>query len=297
MDQSISQAADRVATELDADVISYRGEIGRHADRNLISECIQRRRRNNVVLMLVTLGGDPDAAYRIARCLQDKYENFTLYVSGVCKSAGTLIALGAHELVISDHGELGPLDVQMPKKDDLWDTQSGLTVMDTLSALQDNAFDAFEKFFLNLEQRSAGTISLRTAAEIGTQMTNGMFSQLYRQIDPLHIGEAAREMSIAGHYGRRLLVHSRNIDLTALNAIMSEYPSHSFVIDRKEAELLFDRVREPSDDEVALAEAVGSNARWPTPGLSASFSFLSTEVPKDDESVGEETTEGNDDAT
>ena len=73
---------------------------------------------------------------------------FFLYVSGFCKSAGTLVALGAHELTMSDHGELGPLDVQLLKKDEIWETQSGLTAMDTLSAYKLQAFEPFEEFFL-----------------------------------------------------------------------------------------------------------------------------------------------------
>lgn len=126
--------------------------------------------------MLVTTGGDPDAAYRIARCLQTNYERFLLYVSDYCKSAGTIIALGAHELVMSDHGELGPLDVQMFKKDEIWERQSELTVMDALSALQDNALKAFEQFFLHTKGKIGGSITLRTASQIATEMTTGLLT-------------------------------------------------------------------------------------------------------------------------
>ena len=120
-DLTVEQVVSSVAEQLDADVIHYNGPVQRHADTQLIQECITRRRRKNILLLLVTTGGDADPAYRIARCLQTKYERFFLYVSGYCKSAGTLVATGAHELVISDHGELGPLDVQMSKKDELWE--------------------------------------------------------------------------------------------------------------------------------------------------------------------------------
>lgn len=142
--------------------------------------------------MLVTFGGDADTAYRIARCLQDHYEKFILYVSGICKSAGTLVAIGAHELVISDHGELGPLDVQMSKKDELWEYQSGLTVMDALTALKDNAFNAFEQFFLDIKRKSGDTITLRTATEIATDMTKG-FSLRFMLKSTLYISEKLRE--------------------------------------------------------------------------------------------------------
>ena len=292
---TIDSVADVVADQLEADVVLYNGPIERPTDQRMISECITRNRRRNVLLILVTSGGDADPSYRIARCLQSKYEKFSLYVSGYCKSAGTLVALGAHELIMSDHGELGPLDVQMSKKDALWEMQSGLTVMDTLAALQDNAFAAFEQFFLDIQRRSQGTITLRTAAQIATEMTTGVFSPLYRQIDPLHIGEAGRAMSIAGHYGKRLLTEGENIHPEALEIIMSAYPSHGFVIDRREAETLFRNVREPTPHERLLAELLGDQARWPDlsrSGGSAPFRFLSQELPSIEDEEPNETVKG-----
>lgn len=284
----ITQVADDIAKDLDADVVFFNGPIERPADRIFIDASIKRQRQTNVFLILVTSGGDADAAYRIARCLQEKYEKFTLYVSGYCKSAGTLVTTGAKELVFSDHGELGPLDVQMSKKDELWEWQSGLTVMDTLTALQDNAFEAFEDFFLKIKGGSGGSITLKTATEIATNMTSGLFAPLYSQIDPLHIGEAAREMSIARHYGQRLLRVSRNINSEALDHILSDYPSHGFVIDRYEAKSLFKNVREPKPNEVRLVELLGEKARWPNSRQFKSqenpFQFLSTEK---NDTVGE----------
>ncbi|MCY3963658.1 MAG: hypothetical protein OXG83_01365 [Acidobacteria bacterium] len=280
---SIQELADAVAAERQADVILYNGPIQRHTDGQLIATCASRQRHPNVLFILVTMGGDADAAYRIARCLQESYANYVLYVSGYCKSAGTLCAIGANQLVISDHGELGPLDVQMFKKDELWETQSGLTVLDSLLALQDNAFSAFEKFFLNTKARSGGSVTLRTATKIATEMATGLFAPLYGQLDPLHIGEAARAMSIAGHYGRRLLSKGRNIPDDALDFLMSQYPSHGFVIDREEARSLFSQVAAPSAAERALADALGDIALWPRNPVSGEphspFHFLSAEPP------------------
>ena len=250
---SKEDVANAIAKELDADVILYNGPMYRPVDENFIEGCLKRRRRKNVFFLLVTQGGDPDAAYRIARCLQEEYDRFILYVSGCCKSAGTLVAVGAHELIISAHGELGPLDVQMSKKDELWATQSGLAVIDTLTTLRDNVLSAFEHFFLEIKRKSNDAITLKTATEIATDMTTGIFSPLYGQVDPLHVGEAGRAMSIASHYGQRLLVKSKNIEQEALKFLISKYPSHSFVIDREEASLLFKEVREPSNMETLFS--------------------------------------------
>jgi ClpP class serine protease len=113
---------------VDTDIVLFNSGIERVRDRHAIKVLTERKKRKNVLLLLVTEGGDPDAAYRIARCLQDRYKKFSVLVAGYCKSAGTLLALGANELIFSENGELGPLDVQMEKKDELWEQESGLTV-------------------------------------------------------------------------------------------------------------------------------------------------------------------------
>ena len=277
--QSLEQIADLLAEELDADIIHFNGPIQRPTDQHFIDDCIALRSRKNVLLMLVTMGGDPDAAYRIARCLQTQYERFFLYVSGFCKSAGTLVSLGANELIMSDHGELGPLDVQLLKKDEIWETQSGLTVMDTLSAYKLQAFEAFEEFFLYTKVKFGSAITLRTASQIATEMTAGLFTPIYRQIDPLYVGEAYMANLIASRYGVRLLSEGRNIEASKLNSMLTAYPTHGYVIDRKEASELFRTVLEPTSARTCLEKKIGYSARLPDylgSGSQKPYQFLSS---------------------
>ena len=273
----VTDIATDIADQLEADVLLYNGPLERPLDTVFIQECVTRQRRQNVLLLLVTAGGDAECAYRIARCLQEKYDHFSLYVSGVCKSAGTLVATGAHELIVADNGELGPLDVQMSKKDELWETQSGLIVMDTIRSLQENAFLAFEHFFMEIKSKSNDAISLKTATEIATQMTTGLFAPLFGQVDPMHIGEASRALSIASDYGQRLLEGGGNITAEDLEQLTSGYPSHGFVIDRKEAEELFTAVRGPTLQEARLAQALGNLALMPNRLPVQSVVFLNKE--------------------
>lgn len=193
-----------------ADIVLCNAAIERGLDGRIISLCHDRRRRPNVLLILVSEGGNPDVAYRIARTLQCAYERFSCLVSGYCKSAGTLLALGAHELVFGNHGELGPLDVQMAKKDELMESESGLTVMTALTALHEKAMLAFEHFFIQTTVRGAGRITVRTASTIATELTRALFSPISDQIDPLHVGEAWRSMAVAKAYGERLMEKSKN---------------------------------------------------------------------------------------
>lgn len=261
--QAIEELANSIAEKIDADVVLFNGAIYRVGIDRLIGQFIIRRKRRNVLLILVTQGGNADSAYRLARYLQSYYETFTLYVSGYCKSAGTLIATGAHEIIMSEFGELGPLDVQMSKRDELWESQSGLAVLDTLTTLQEYALSAFVGILVEIKRGSGGSVSLKMATEITTSITSGLFAPIYGQVDPLHVGEAGRAMRIATQYGERLLDLGENIGRDALHHIISQYPSHEFVIDRHEASLLFERVRPPSEDESTLARMLGMKAHMP----------------------------------
>lgn len=284
------ELAATIAGLRDADIILYNGATYRQGADLLIVECTGRRRRKNVLLILVTHGGDADSAYRIARCLQNNYDRFTLYVSGYCKSAGTLIATGAHDIIMSDYGELGPLDVQMSKRDELSESQSGLAVQDTLTTLQHHALESFVGILLEIKRGSRGAVSLKMATEIATSMTTGLFAPIYGQVDPLHVGEAARAMNITYEYGERLLESGQNITRSDLRQIIVGYPSHGFVIDREEASQLFESVNRPSEDEDLLAKALGLAALLPVsqddqePPI---LQFLSPE-PQDSEDTAEE---------
>ena len=275
---SIQQAADAVAVAADTDVLLLNGPMTRPLDFQIIDLCASRARRANVLLMLVTEGGDADPAYRIARCLQEHYARFSLFVSSYCKSAGTLVALGAHEIVITDHGELGPLDVQMSKEDELGATRSGLTVLSALSALQVKAYDAFEYFLLETKRRGGGFITTRTAIRVATDLAGSLFAPIYEHVDAMHIGEADRSLRIAHRYGELLAESSRNCRSGALETLTSSYPSHGFIIDRRQAETLFNDVRSPSPNEMELAARLGSAARDPVlPPRSPLLGFLNSE--------------------
>lgn len=272
----IQRVANTVAEETDSDVLLLNGPMARPLDVRVIDLCASRRRRSHVLLVLVTEGGDADPAYRIARCLQDHYDRFTLFVSGYCKSAGTLVALGAHELVIADCGELGPLDVQMSKEDELGATRSGLTVLSALSTLQMKAFEAFEHFLLETKNRSFGLITTRTAIRVATELTGSLFAPIYEHVDAMHIGEAGRSLEIAQKYGEILSQLSQNCRRGTLGELTRSYPSHGFVIDRFQAESLFNNVRPPRPGEIALADQLGSVARDPI-SMQGILSFLNSE--------------------
>jgi hypothetical protein len=283
---SFQDAADAVATLHKADVLFINAPIYRPLDANVHQVCRRRRRRKNVVLILVTQGGDAGAAYRIARCLQSSYDRFVLFVTGFCKSAGTLLAIGANELIVADSGELGPLDVQMSKPDELLQRQSGLTATAALSTLHQQAFQAFEHFFLGLVTKSGNAISTRTATQIAVQLTGELFKNVYGHVDPMHVGEAGRALKVAEQYGDLLRASSGNLEDDALSVLTQGFASHDFVIDRKQIKALFKNVRAPNTTEQALIDMLGSaTLEAQKAGERPFMAYLSSEEPQPHEQI------------
>jgi hypothetical protein len=272
---AIRAAANAVADAANADVILFSGGISWGCGEKFIDAVAQGSSRPNVLLLLVTTGGSADAAYRMARCLQETYERVTLFVSGLCKSAGTLVATGAHELVFGAHGELGPLDVQLRKADELWEMSSGLTVVEAMANLEQRAFTAFVSAFEGLKESSAGQITTKTAMEAAASLTTGLFRPVFEQIDPMHVGEAWRATMIAQDYGNRLARVGRNISEQGLVNLTAGFASHEFVIDQAEAATIFRAVRSPTPEEADLADVLGGRSRLPFHQYDHAVEFLS----------------------
>lgn len=242
------------ADEYDAEIVLYVGPIDRPFERKIIKWCCKQKIKTNVLLILQTYGGNADAAFRITRALQGKVKDtgkFIVCAPGFCKSAGTLICVGSDDLIMADLGELGPLDVQEVKKDELFEYTSGLTPFQALDTLKDQSFLLFERHLINIRLKSGYQMSTKLASKLAAEITTGLFSKLYEQVDPLRLGEAFRGMNIAMDYGERL--KTDNLKPGALETLIRDYPSHGFVIDRKEARNLFRRVARP---RLHLAELI-----------------------------------------
>lgn len=290
--ETLTRLADAVAAKLDCDVLVFSGPMRGNNDDRVIDLCHERIRRPNVMLVLSTYGGDARVAYRIARRLQADYDRLIVFVYGFCKSAGTLLALGANEVVLSNYAELGPLDVQVRKTDEVGEVSSGLTPMQALDTLSTQAFQLFEQQFSKL--RNDLEMTTKLAAEIASKMTVGLLGHVYGQIDPMRLGELSREIRVASEYGQRLVGQDRK-KKAALARLITGYPTHGFVIDRGEASALFDGVREPSVEEEALAKQILNFARYPAPNDSPIIDFVGTElkpVPKPAEAASERRSSG-----
>lgn len=239
----LADAIQQLSSSKDADLFFYAGEIRREGyDRTSDAlEAIGNQRKRNAGLFLNTYGGDPHAAYRIARALGHHYEQLTLYVFGPCKSAGTLMSIGFNNIVIGNRGELGPMDIQLANREEILEYNSGLDMIQAMSWLQKHAKNSFKDFLGDMRHKER--LNTKFASETARQLTQGLFSGLYAHMDPVRLGYVQRTMLITEAYGLRLNERSKILQSDdALHTLVYEYPTHDFVIDRSEAKkVLFNR--------------------------------------------------------
>ncbi len=258
-----------------ADVYILSGVINDYAADTLIDQVRHRKAdQANCVLILTTFGGDPDAGYRIVKCLKRHYKELVFYIYGYCKSTGTLMALGADKIYMSELGEFGPLDVQLAKDDEMHHT-SGLSYIQSLVSINEQLFQAFEHNFLAIKERSSGNITTKTAAEFAINLSVGIMSPISAQIDPIKLGEVLRAVSIAERYGERLT------DKQSLyQFLMHHYPSHGFVIDIDEAHQIFPNVIAMSESyEFEIEQILYQFVRYPSSDIMVGEAFNLFKLP------------------
>ncbi len=258
------EAFTKYAESSGSDLFLYSGQITNKGANELITSVLTREdRREHASLLLCTYGGNADAAYRIARFLQRLYAKLTLLITGPCKSAGTLIAAGFDELAFSFRGEIGPLDIQLAKPDEIAGTaySSGLDALRAYDDLSVKYYESFEYYLLRTIGSSQGFITTKTAAEFACALGAGLIGPIAGQIDPYRLSEVGRAMNVAREYATRL--DRGNQRMFAVARLVESYPSHGFVIDEQEAKDLFFNVRPLTADEYFIQVAIGSCAYWP----------------------------------
>jgi hypothetical protein len=226
------------------------------------------------------------------RILQAKYQRVIVAVAGWCKSAGTLMCIGAHEIYMGTSAELGPLDVQIVKADEMDEQKSGLVAEAAFEKLQQEAFKFFMSFVRDFGA-SEYRVTLKTASDIAAKMTVGVITPIFDKLDPVTIGEDVRSNRLAEAYAERLNVHSKNLNRVrgydALANLLSGYPSHGFVIDYKEAINLFKNVKPLTVEIVAVIGHLGADAILPRSrrqGQQAKLEFLNDEAQQPAKSEG-----------
>jgi len=177
-------------------------------------------RGDSIDLLLHTGGGDINAAEKFVsmlRAVVGKQGRFRVVVPDFAKSAGTLIALAADKILMSDSSELGPIDPQFPKKDNDG-TVRWHSVLNYLAA-----------YDLTCQQ-----INLNQNTAVATAMLAKFDPTMVQQFEAVK----RRARMLAEHHLRRWMFHNKTVAYTKIaNDLMDieRWPAHGQMIGYEDA--------------------------------------------------------------
>lgn len=173
---------------------------------------VGKQRRMNI--LLYSYGGDAHTAFHVGRLLQSYSDFLSIIILREAKSAATLLACAADEIVLTEISELGPMDPQIHRSD-LPSRFSPLAIK--------HAFDLLEKE------------SEEGHAHIVKSLTDKL-------PDPLILGEHLKSLETGKDYiikllSARMLNGKESGEIADVaNKLVTGYPDHGYCIDLEEAQ-------------------------------------------------------------
>lgn len=193
-------------------------------------------------LVLDTMGGNVEMPWRIVSLIREFCEKFSVLIPQRAASAGTLLALGADEIIMTRLAVLGPIDPSrshplLPVGPD--GPIGDVSVQDMQHAMQ----------FI----KQAGEIVGEDAAYTPDAMAQ-IISVLFEKVHPLAIGAIEQSYALAKLVGKRCLeTHmpaTTDKEREKINGIVNhlcdDYKSHGYQIPRREAESIGLKVKRPN---------------------------------------------------
>lgn len=296
---TIANLANSISDSFDAKVVLYSGGINDKGFGSLVSAMETpdgEPVKENTVLILSTLGGFPNSAYRIARTIQSLSEKFIVCIPSRCKSAGTLIVLGAHKVAMGIGAEIGPLDVQMVQRDEIGETRSGMIAKTALRGMADETMSAFVYAVNQIKMASEYSISFDVSSKIASDIAAKVMTPVYAQIDPEILGNDLRNLKVVTAYGKRLSDVGGNVRPRTITKLVEDYPSHDFIIDRDETETLLKTVEELPEEVYSILSLLPENEINPST-KTPTVKRLDKVIGADPNEESEEHTESSEDIT
>jgi hypothetical protein len=175
-------------------------------------------------LLLVSNGGDPTVAWRVVSLIRERVKNFTVLVPQAAFSAATLIALGADEIVMHPHGNLGPTDPQITANR----RNHGNGQTDSIPFGSED-LRAFLKF-------ARETVGLSDQGQI-----KDVFAKFCDEVGTVAIGVAARSSQLGVAMGEKLLQlhmtgdNNKQKARTISEKLTRDYFHHGYPVSKTEA--------------------------------------------------------------
>jgi len=196
-----------------------------------------------ISLYLYTRGGDTLAAWNIANLIRQFADYLEVIVPSKAHSAGTLMCLGANNVIMTKQATLGPID------------PSVLTALNP----QILGAPADARFPVSVEDVN-GFMEFSKDALAGREGLDRVLASLCDKVHPLVLGKAFRARTQIRMLAKKLLSNQiQNLEQVEriLQFLCSESGSHDYTINRREAkDELGLPIEKPNDDLYSLIKRI-----------------------------------------
>ena len=186
--------------------------------------------QSTIDLVLFTNGGDTEAPWRLVSILREFCDTLAVLIPHRALSAGTVLSLGADEIIMTPLSALGPIDPSrthplLPRREGAKEAEP-ISVQDMRHAMQ----------FI----KEAADFGDQTGAPYTPDALAKIFIALFDKIHPLAIGAIEQSYALAKLVGKRCLgTHMSGSDKDEIDrivdALCDDYKSHAYQISRSEA--------------------------------------------------------------
>jgi len=204
----------------------------------MVSEHLSRMGTvERLALFLYTPGGDSIAGWGLVHLLRQYCHHLSVVVPFRALSCGTLIALGADEILMGRHGLLSPIDPSVGSPFN--PPAPGMAQPGQVQLLPVSVEDMVG--FLELARNEVGLKSEDSLVEV--------LKLLADKVHPLALGAVYRAREQSSDLAKRLLAHQLEDEAKVeriVKRLSKELPTHNYLIGRKEATALELPLRDPS---------------------------------------------------
>ena len=228
-------------------------QIGLDVIRHFREQLGQIGRIEKLDLILITHGGIILTPLRLMSLLREFAKKVSVLVPYMAHSAGTLLALGADEIVMGAMGELGPVDPSV--------SNSFNPILDPQDIQGASQQKPRPRIPISVEDVTSYLNFAKSHAQLDASGMAQAYAALTSQVHPLALGNILRNHNLIRHLARRLLLMHMDAEAdkdqleSIVRKLTEELYAHDYTITRDEAHGMGLKVTKPSDQvEIDLWE-------------------------------------------
>jgi hypothetical protein len=199
-----------------------------------------------ISLFLYTRGGSTLTAWSLVNLIRNFCENFEVIVPSKCHSSGTIICLGANNIVMTKQATLGPIDPSTNGLFNPYVDHNNQRIKAPVSVEHVNSFIEFVKTEFNISDQLA---------------LSNILINLSNHIHPIALGEVFKAKTQIQMIAKKLLnkqgINEAGAVDKIINFLASESGSHDYTIYRREARNeLGLNIETPDENQYQLIKSV-----------------------------------------